>query len=224
MIAMLNLIKSIPFYRQSIVLAVSGCLSLSLLFFRLWFSRSPSYIFLVWNLFLAVLPYLISLALYKLYFENAKKTVFFIFLFAWLLFFPNAPYIVTDLMHLRVRGNVPYWYDIFMLFSFAYNGMIIGLMSLRIIHLILDNNFNKFLNWSFLLVTFFLTGFAIYLGRFLRWNSWDIVKNPVALFSDIFVRFLNPLAHPGTFGITIIMFAILLFSYATIFLVAEMKK
>src|SRR5687767_1528490 len=106
-----TIVNFLPFYQQSMLLAISSILSIALLAFRIYSSKSSSYIFLYWNLFLAIIPYILSLLIYKYYFQNAKKPVFFLLIGFWLLFFPNAPYIVTDLIHLKKRSGFPHWYD-----------------------------------------------------------------------------------------------------------------
>lgn len=218
---MLSLLEKIPFWQQSLVLALFSGLSIVLLAFRIYYSGTITYFFLYWNLFLAIIPFVLSLAIYKWYAANAKNVFFFILLAIWLLFFPNAPYIVTDFIHLKQRHRIPYWYDILLIFTFAYNGIMLALSSLRIVHIVLIKNFGQILSWLFVFSAFFLTGFGIYLGRYLRWNSWDIITNPLSLLHDIYIRFSNPGAHPATFGITFIVFWFLFFSYLSIIFLSK---
>jgi uncharacterized membrane protein len=163
------------------------------------------FLFLNWNLFLAFVPWaLTSLAIIKPWIQKSKIRIGLL-LIVWLLFFPNAPYILTDLFHLRMRLTMPIWYDLLMILSFAWTGLLFGFLSLWDIERIL----NKFMKpvFSTILSTIFLFmgSFGIYIGRYLRWNSWDILTDPLELMYDISDRVVNPLNHPTTWGMTIFM-------------------
>jgi len=214
----------IPFFRLAFVMGLSISFSILLLAARIIYSEKISYIFFVWNLFLALVPFICSIFIYKFFYNSKISILFAVSLLVWLAFFPNAPYIVTDLIHLKVRSKIPYWYDILLVFSFAFNGMILALASLRIIHIVLLKKVGPFLTWVFLVLVFFLTGFGIYLGRFLRWNSWDLIRDPITLVSDIFIRFSRPMEHPATFGLTFVVFWFMLFSYLSILLISEIRE
>lgn len=200
----------------TIVLALSCLLSVSLSFFRIYYSGYGTYIFLNWNLFLAILPYVISV-FFLLYNHKIKSN----FLLAgvvgvWLLLFPNAPYIVTDFFHLAPKADVPYWYDLGLIFSFAWNGLILGFISLYDIQTAIARRFTAFKGWAFSIISLVLASFGIYLGRFERFNSWDIITNPIALFVDIADRFVNPMAHQRTILMTLLFSALLIFGYITL--------
>ncbi len=174
--------------------------AISLLTFRIWYTESTSYKFLIWNLFLAYIPFLISHYIVR----QKQHLIKFMFAFVvWLLFLPNSPYIITDIFHLTNRTFVPLWYDLLLIFSFAMNGMILFFISTYQMHIILINRFSYSIAWIVSSGIMFLTGFGIYLGRFLRFNSWDILSNPKSLFFDISDRFVDPFAHLKTWGFTI---------------------
>jgi len=160
------------------------------------------YIFLAWNLFLAWVPFAISNKLEKNKTASGWET--FLLLFLWLLFLPNAPYIITDFFHLKQRNPVPYWYDVLLLFSAAFNGLILGLLSLQKVEIFLISKFGSRKGTLVILVSFFLCAFGIYIGRFLRWNSWDIITNPGDIAEDIFDRLINPFDHFKTWSVTIL--------------------
>jgi len=124
---------------------------------------------------------------------------------SWILFFPNAPYILTDLFHLRVNTKVPIWYDLVLILSFAWTGLLYGLISLFDIERILGVFIHKKIVTIISVFLLFVSGFGIYIGRFLRWNSWDILQAPGALLNDVADRFLNPASHPRTWAVTILM-------------------
>ncbi|CAH0177815.1 hypothetical protein SRABI27_01177 [Pedobacter sp. Bi27] len=134
----------------------------------------------------------------------------------WILFFPNSPYILTDLFHLRLNGSAPIWFDLVLILSFAWTGLVYGLISLMDIEKHLITYLNKKLVNSLIISFLFLASFGIYLGRYLRWNSWDIISNPLGLASDILGRFLNPLSHPRTWGMTLLMGLLLNMIYFSI--------
>ena len=170
-------------------LVVASILATGLLAIRIVWSRELTHAFLVWNLFLAWMPLFFSLLAFG-YRECRWKFLGFSAL--WLLFLPNAPYLVTDLVHLRVRPPVPLWFDMVLLQSFIWLGLLLGFISLYKMQWIVRQRFGIKASWVFVAIVVILTGFGIYLGRVQRWNSWDIVTNPVALFIDIFRHFTPP--------------------------------
>jgi uncharacterized membrane protein len=121
----------------------------------------------------------------------------------WLLFFPNAPYIITDLIHLTNYNSAPIWFDILLLTSAVATGLLSAYISLTKIHDRLLATSRPASAWTVALLAPFAAGFGIYLGRFLRWRSIDIFQNPLALITDVLDRFLNPLHHPRTWGVTL---------------------
>jgi len=181
----------------------------------------PTFLFLVWNLLLAWMPLCFALLLRAS--ERMRWPVLAgaALLLFWLLFFPNAPYIVTDLLHLRHRPPVPLWYDVLMIFSFAWTGLILGFWSLIEVHKYLERRLSPMVAWPFVSLALVLGGVGVYLGRFQRWNSWDLFTNPFHLFGDIARVMLHPLAHLSTFGIAFVMAALLVLGYATLVLLAR---
>lgn len=178
---------------------------------RLHLAGHHHYIFLLWNLFLAAVPLGLSLGL-----GRVNRLVLAMPLLAvWLLFFPNAPYVLTDLIHLNARrsGQVPQWLDLLMLLSFALVSLWFGFQSLRIVQHWLARRYSRVAGWSAALGTLALSGFGVYLGRFPRWNSWDIVQRPQLLLQDIAGRVLDPMQHAQTWGFTLGFGTLLIFGY-----------
>lgn len=197
------------------ILAISISLSLVLSYARIRMSESVAYIFLIWNLILAGIPLVIALiANHK--FHKFKTWMLVSLIALWLLFFPNAPYIVTDIFHLKPKQGIPLWYDLMLIFSYAWNGLILGFYSLWHIQEVVKKRWNKEIAWCFSLVSLFMAGFGVYLGRFLRWNSWDILTNPQGLALDILHRISHPFQHSATWGMTIILSSFLIIAYFTI--------
>ncbi|MFK7920378.1 MAG: DUF1361 domain-containing protein [Bacteroidia bacterium] len=189
-------------------------LSVGLLFYRMWISGNVTFLFMGWNLFLAWIPFLISNWLVS----KPKRSwwVIAIALLAWLPFFPNAPYILTDLFHLRSRRGVPLWLDLILLISFAWTGLMLGMNSLRQIQVWLFDRWGMFWSWFTVSVVMLLSSFGVYLGRYLRWNSWDIIHKPDELIIDIFDILLHPWVHDKATGFTLLFALFLLMAYGSI--------
>lgn len=173
----------------------------------LW-SGSSYYLFLFWNLFLAYVPFLISMFIvsYVTAFRgSAKIWIIFILGILWLITFPNAPYLVTDVIHLGKNKLMPVWYDAMLLFSVAYIGMLFTFHSLHNIEKTLNTFYSKLKTNIFLVVFIFVSSFGIYLGRFMRWNSWDVFTNPSALSLDIVELFRTPTESGKAFMFTLTM-------------------
>ena len=173
---------------------------------RIFYTGSTLYLFLVWNIFLAWIPYILS-CFFSDY--RAKEKWKQLFLFAsWLLFFPNALYIVTDLIHLEEATHVPLWYDAVLLFASSFIGIMMAFVSLQKAEYLLNGFFSKRIVMALIPLILFLASFGVYLGRFQRWNSWDVIHNPLSLGIDILSRFVSPVDHMKTWAITIIFTAL----------------
>jgi uncharacterized membrane protein len=199
-------------------------MSVAIVAFRIYYSGHTTYIFLVWNLFLAWVPFVSALALWH-FSHYGRQTLLLLLLFfvCWLVFFPNSPYIVTDFLHLAQRQNVPLWYDLLLIFSFAWNGLILGFTSLWIVQQVIAEMLGRWVSWLVVIFTLTVSGFGIYLGRFLRWNSWDILTDPYGLAADIYTRLAQPLAHPQTLAVTLLFSAFLTIAYLTIVLFSQAR-
>ncbi len=183
--------------------------TISLLAVRIVLTAELTYIFLAWNLFLAWIPFALGQQLVRI--QNSWKI--FLMIALWLLFLPNAPYIITDFLHLKERLPVPYWYDILLLFSAALNGLLLGLVSLFTIEKFLADRYGKRVSGVVVFISLFLCAFGIYIGRYLRWNSWDIIVNPLGIAGDILDRLLNPFDHFKTWSVTILFGSFLYVMY-----------
>jgi uncharacterized membrane protein len=182
--------------------------------FRVIYSGSYNYANLLWNLFLAWLPYIFAVVAASLYGVNPRRWwLIFLFIFLWLVFFPNAPYIVTDFYYLDPRPPVPLWFDISLIAIFAITGCFLAIASLRSIHLMIDKSLGRVLGWLFALFALGLASLGVYLGRFGRYNSWDILLEPKSLVKEIASNLLNPLDNLGFVGFTIMFTSILLVFY-----------
>jgi uncharacterized membrane protein len=150
--------------------------------------RGNSLFFFAWNLFLAAVPYGLA-RLSELVDRTSLLGLIWLF---WLLFLPNAPYLVSDLIHLRPRAEVPYGYDLLVFLLCISTGLFLGGLSVV--------TAARRLGWSqwapihqrLSYLLFPLSGFGIYLGRVLRWNSWDVAARPGELAMTIFNLFSSP--------------------------------
>jgi uncharacterized membrane protein len=173
--------------------------------FRCLIAKNWGFIFLNWNLFLAFVPWILTSILITKNIFQKSKIVMSIIMLLWLLFFPNAPYVITDLLHLRKIRGAPVWYDLLMILTFAWTSMLAGFHSLWDIEKILSQKIGRAGVKVCASVLLFIASFGIYIGRFLRWNSWDIIVKPGSILSDIAERFTSPFDHQTTWGMTILM-------------------
>ncbi|HEY0750685.1 MAG TPA: DUF1361 domain-containing protein [Chitinophagaceae bacterium] len=193
-------------------LIVSYSFSIALVLFRVIYTGQGMFSFLIWNLFLGWLPYLVSS-----YLSKNKITggfLFYLLLVCWLLLLPNAFYIITDLFHLRDRELVPLWFDLAIIFSFAWNGLITGVLSMRQVEKILIAKWKLDSEWMYVFPLMFLNAMGIYIGRYLRFNSWDVITNPFQLYTDILYLVVHPIRNRFDWSM-MICFALLLTVFYT---------
>lgn len=168
--------------------------SLSLIWLRLEWSHSPRYQWLFWDLFLAFVPLALSVVVDALW-KRKRKWLAAVTLVPWLLFFPNAPYLLTEFIHLRIPDKAPHWLDITMLMSVSATGVVCGAMSLERVLKVGAQMTHERLRLPIELGLCAACGFGIYLGRYDRWNSWDVLTMPGALGSRVLGYALNPHEH-----------------------------
>lgn len=176
---------------------------------------SHYYLFLLGNLFLAGVPLFFSTVLRVATHRQSPWTIRLVVFSLWLLFLPNAPYILTDILHLTRASQAPAWYDLALLLSCAGTGLLLGYLSLIDVQAIVARSFGLACSWIFATVSLVLSGFAIYLGRFLRWNSWDVLIEPTRLF-EIVGTVVRPWAHTQAVYVTLIFGVILTLGYITV--------
>jgi uncharacterized membrane protein len=203
---MIQRLKKHQRFKETLLLGSISIFCLLLCLFRMFWTDQITYFFLNWNLFLAFVPWLFS-SLMIIFPRFQKKPILVLMLLgAWLLFFPNAPYILTDLFHLQwSQHTMPLWFDLTLVMSYAWVGLLFGFTSLMDAEKVVANYLPKKLIPVMSTVLLFLGSFGIYLGRYLRWNSWDIIQEPMTLLYDVGDRFVNPIEHPRTWGVTIFM-------------------
>jgi len=183
-----------------------------LLLFRIKLTDSTFYLFLVWNLFLAGIPFAITQVFKMSNKLRSLKLFGFLGFAAWLLFLPNSPYIITDLVHLHNDHSSLVWLDLFLVFVFAFNGLLLGLLSMLDMFSLVKEHYGSRIAKYTLFKVCLLCGYGIYLGRFLRFNSWDITTKPATLFYQIAHSLKEPKVWLITFafgGFLWILFSVL---------------
>jgi uncharacterized membrane protein len=177
------------------LLIISASFSLILVAARAIVTREILFIFLPWNLFLAAIPCFISTQLINRPAWINNKKIFGLLFVVWLLFIPNSFYILTDLFHLKLRERSSLWFDLLLIFSFAWNGLLLGILSVRQMEKIVFNCFHFRSHFVFLFPIMWLIAFGVYIGRYLRFNSWDMITDPFQLLGDIGYMLFNPSDH-----------------------------
>jgi len=196
---------------------IASALAVGLVAARIVVTGRVQVFYLVWNLSLAWLPLVFAVLVWReAETRPPRRTRLLLGGAAWLLFFPNAPYIFTDLTHLaKLHGasTAPPWFDLLLHLVFAMIGLMLGFASLALMQNLVARARGKLAGWGFALAVLALAGFGIYLGRFLRWHSWDALFSPLALASDIANRFITPVDYARTWGFSAVCFVFLLVSY-----------
>jgi uncharacterized membrane protein len=206
-----------PWIPLTFALGVASCGCLLMIVLRVAVTGSIRYTFLLWNLFLAWIPYFLALAVRRIVVGRrfaadtavgagvavGVKPLAVLLALAWLFFYPNAPYILTDFIHVirtpvkiqpphpLITENALLWYDIILNSAFAFIGHLIGLISLLILHRTIGRRYNRRRGWAFTVVATALGGYGIYLGRFERLNSWDIAREPLRTLQIAFANLVN---------------------------------
>lgn len=187
--------------------------TLSLLFVRAFYTGEPAYFFYPWNLFLATVPLFFSSLLKRQATINYKSIFYF---GLWLLFLPNAPYLVTDIFHFEHRSPVPIWFDLMLVVSGAWNGILLCMLSLFSVEKFIRKVCNKKYVTLIMISILVACGYGIYIGRFLRFNSWDVVTDPAGLLKASTHHIHHPVQSLNVWLFTFLFAAFLSIIYFTI--------
>jgi uncharacterized membrane protein len=203
-------------------LALASVFCVALLVARWLYSDPGAYRFLAWNLFLAWIPLVAAVGVYDMQFRGVRLRRLLPLGALWLLFLPNAPYLLTDLIHLGTRNDAPLWFDLVLFSAFAWTGAFLGFLSIYLMQVVIRRARGAVWSWAFVGGSLLASAFGIYLGRSLRWNSWDFVARPEPLLSDVWARLSDPLAHPRTLGMTVALTALLSVMYLVLYAFAQL--
>ena len=198
-------------------LGLSSALSVALLVARAANTGTLAYSFLVWNLFLAWVPFALALGISWIAKRAPSRRVpLGVLVVTWFLFFPNAPYLVTDLIHLSFRKPGPsgaLLFDSVMFFSFAFSGLLTGFLSLRIVEQEVKEAWGRAASWAVTLLTLTASGVGVTVGRFDRFNSWDVATQPITIFAGIIHRITH---DPRAIFTTLLFGVFFVVSYVTV--------
>jgi uncharacterized membrane protein len=172
--------------------ACAVCIGLVLA--RVAYSDTGRHLGLIWNLFLAWIPFILSYLAHAVSWRRVwLYLVIPVVAFLWLIFFPNAPYMLTDLQDLaRTATDAPLWYDVIIVVWCSWTAMLLGVVSLYLMQDIIQRRFGRFTAWAFVFIISAASSFGIYIGRFMRLNSWDILQNPAETAVNILGVVIDP--------------------------------
>jgi uncharacterized membrane protein len=198
------------------MLTLSMGFSIALVMARVTYTGKHTYLSLIWNLFLAWLPYMVSTWLQKrdLVYTNPLK--FVMVAFVWLLFIPNSFYIMTDLFHLGEHNNVPNWFDLALIISFAWDGLLLGILSVRQMEKMMQQFLPGIRELFIIYPIMWLNALGIYIGRYPRFNSWDILTNPIGLTAYILRMLWHPIQFKYAWGMVACFSIFMTLVYLTI--------
>jgi uncharacterized membrane protein len=171
----------------------------------------------IWNLFLAWVPFLLSI--YTAALNNLLPRQWWLLLpgsLIWLLFFPNAAYLITDILNIDLNAApIEIWYDVMLVIAFSLAGLFLTVASLRCMQRVIHNLLGDALSWLFVLIVLGLTSIGLYLGRFLRLNTWDLFSQPTRILHDSSYPFASPQNLLQFVLVTALYSLLLLVSYLT---------
>lgn len=198
---------------RSVIILTVLAVTLNILRVIIW--GKLSFVYILWNILLSFIPFIISFLLLSFLKEGKlNKIIFIIGFILWMLFIPNAPYIITDFIHLGEIRSVPVIYDIFLIFSSASVGLILGFYSFFHIEQIIKTKFSQKTTSLIMGIIILIISFGIYLGRFLRFNSWDVFINHTSLIKNVWKIFSQSTTHMEVYFYTILFFFFLYLSYS----------
>lgn len=210
--------------RPTRALLIISFASIVLFVVRAFSFSSLDYWYLIWNLLLAWIPLGLALLLIRTLKSSRWVSPMGILLSVMYLgFLPNSFYIATDFIHVQYANNQTILMDIVMILLFTIAGMTAGFLSLLLIHKQLLTRIQTHHAHGLIAIIIAACSFAIYLGRFLRWNTWDVITNPGGIIFDVSYRLVGPLDDGQMIGTTILFFVLLTSLYWSIWQIAQPK-
>lgn len=182
------------------ILHLSLLFSVSMVLARVIYMGQSYFMFMLWNLFLAYIPFLVSSLFIDRPMLIDKKFLFIPLALLWLVFIPNTFYMITDLFHLNEPHAMPLWFDTLLIVSFSWNGLLLGIISVQQMESVMRIFLGKYTAAIFLYPVFFLNALGVFIGRFLRYNSWDVITDPLGLVKDIVILVLHPFHFVSAWG------------------------
>ena len=204
-------------------LAGLSALVVAMVAVRVSYSGNSYYETLVWNLLLAWIPFALAIYVYDSRRRGGRGPLLWPAGVLWLVFFPNAPYIVTDFKWLRDWTGAPLWYDVVLVAAAAWCGLMLGFISLYLMQAVVRRSIGTVKAWLFVLGVLAASSFGIYLGRFQRWNSWDVFTQPGHFAHNVWPHIAQPYDHPKTVAVTALFTAFLAMTYLVFYSFAEVE-
>jgi uncharacterized membrane protein len=201
------------------VLASLGCCGLVLV--RNVHTENPNFRYLIWNLFLAWIPFVLAIVFYDGHRRGMRTAGLVALGVLWLLFFPNAPYIATDFIHLHRDPLAPLWFDALTIAAFAATGLLLGLGSLYLVQSVVRKELGAGVAWTVAAAALALGSVGIYLGRFVRLNTWDILTSPQYVLAVVRLRLSDPLGNPKLLAVVVASTALLGAAYVILYVFAS---
>ncbi len=186
-------------------------------------SGDVNFRYLIWNLFLAWIPFVLAIFVYDRWRRRRRGVLLFVLGVLWLLFFPNAPYIATDFVHLEHDSGAPYWYDAVTIAAFAWMGVLLGFASLYLMQTVVRQWRGAVAGWIFAFTAIGLGSLGIYLGRFLRLNSWDAVDHPSVLPRILHAVARDPFRYQEAIAVTVLFTVALSVAYFLLYSFAAVR-
>jgi uncharacterized membrane protein len=184
----------------------------------LWVRRyefgDTRYAYLVWNLTLAWIPLVLAGLLVAAYARRRPVAELLVIGLAWLVFLPNAPYVLTDFIHLGAEHRQ---FDAILLASFAFTSLALGFASLLLVQLVVTRAAGAATGWFVALSSLVAASVGIYLGRVLRLNSWDVVRRPGHLAEITMARLQDPFGNRQLIGFVIVLCGFLTLAYCAFY-------
>jgi len=205
------------------ILLLTSIIGVTMVVLRVAWTKDINYLFLIWNLFLAWLPVYFALKVRNRYRAGLGGWRIYALAGLWLLFLPNAPYIFTDLVHLENWFHRHYWTDLCLILQFGFTGAMLGFVSLYLMQAIVVHRFGRIMGWLFVLVSIGLSGVGVWVGRFLRLNSWDIVTRPLSIFRLLGTVVLHPIDTHHALPFSILFATFLLLGYLMVYALTHLR-
>ncbi len=222
---LINLLYKRETATPMLALTFASIVCVALVTARIVWTWQIRYAFLVWNLFLAWLPLLFAtLACDHFKTGTRRNWRFGVLAVAWLLFFPNAPYIFTDLIHVTRGWLQHFWVDLTLILLCAFTGLVLGFVSLYLMQSVVARIYGRAASWFFVAAVAGLSSYGVYLGRFLRFNSWDVLTNPVGVYHGISRWASDPLASANTFAFPVLFATFLFIAYVLLFALTHLPR
>jgi uncharacterized membrane protein len=196
-----------------VLLNAACAVCIGLVIARVAYSDTGRHLGLIWNLFLAWIPFMLAFLAHAVSWRRVSLYLIIpAIAFLWLIFFPNAPYMLTDLQDLARRASdAPLWYDVIIVVWSSWTGMLLGVVSLYLMQDIIIRSFGRTVGWIFVFVISALSSFGIYIGRFVRLNSWDILQNPAETAQEILGIVIDPSMRLAAFTLLYTFFFLFIF-------------